>query len=104
MGNATYINSWEDVVFEDRNKDYGAYSLRYGYPYYLTFSALIVMALFLSVMVSHQLLKEKQIQVPDINSGDIIQIPVMLIPSPPIEKPVAPQNKTVVTSVEDWRL
>jgi protein TonB len=104
MGNTISINSWEDVIFEDRNKDYGAYRLSYSYPCYLSFSALIVIALFISVMVLHQLLRENQIQVLDINPGKFIHVPVTLIPSPPIDKPLVPKNKISATSVEDWRL
>jgi periplasmic protein TonB len=89
--------SWEDVVFENRNKDYGAYRLRYSYPYYLTFSTLFVIALFLSIMVGHQLLREKQPQATGAVTGDIIRI-VDPIQPPPIEKNEVP--KPAVTRYE----
>ena len=76
--------NWEDIVFEYRNKDYGAYLLRYNYPYYVTVSALIVIILFLSGMICPQLFKGKQIQE---NSKKLTIINYsQLTPPPPIEK------------------
>jgi periplasmic protein TonB len=74
--------AWEDVVFEGRNKDYGAYRIRYDYPNHLTFSTIFVIALFLSIMIGNQLLNEKRTQVADFPRGDII----------PIVKPELPPN------------
>lgn len=82
MGNLIPNMAWEDVVFEGRNKDYGAYRIRYDYPNHLTFSTIFVIALFLSIMVGHQLLNEKGTQVADFHKGDII----------PIVKPELPPN------------
>jgi periplasmic protein TonB len=85
MGNAISINSWEDVVFEDRNKDYGAYSL---------------ITLFLSVMVVYAVFKEKHAQVTDTTSVIAIPRHITIIPAPPIDKPVSPQKATAVTHVK----
>jgi periplasmic protein TonB len=53
------INNWDELVFEYRHKDYGAYLLRFNYPFYLTISALIVLFIFVSGMVGPGLFKEK---------------------------------------------
>lgn len=98
MGKPIMI-SWEDIVFENRNKDYGAYTLRYGYPYYLTFSALIVIAVFLSSMiVGTRLFKGKNIQ--SKGTTKIVYIDYTeLAPPPPIEKVYVPPPKKETTVV-----
>jgi periplasmic protein TonB len=86
--------NWEDVVFEYRNKDYGAYRLRKNYPYCLTISALIVIILFLSSMVGPQLFKEKQLQEPS-KKLTVIKYSE-LAPPPSIEKIHLPPKTVVV--------
>ena len=89
----SYTN-WEDIVFEHRNKDYGAYLLRYNYPYYLTISALIVMILFISGMFCPRLFIEKQMQV-KIPKKTVIKYARLAQP-PPIEKIYIPPMTTPV--------
>jgi periplasmic protein TonB len=74
MGNIISDMAWEDVVFEGRNKDYGAYRIRYDYPNHLTFSTLFVVALFLTIMTGHRLLSERQTQITDIDDRDLITV------------------------------
>jgi periplasmic protein TonB len=51
--------NWDDLIFEDRYKEYGAYALRRKYPVYVSTAALIVIVLFLAVMYVPPLFKEK---------------------------------------------
>lgn len=92
--NEAYHN-WDDAVFEYRNKDYGAYVLRYSYPSHLTVSALIVIALFLLAMLGLQLFKEKQTQISTLKKIIIIDYAKLASP-PPIEQIKSPPKMTVV--------
>jgi periplasmic protein TonB len=87
--------NWDDLVFDHRNRDYGAYVLRHNYPYYLTISALIVIALFLSAMVSLHLFKEKQIQIATPKKVVVIDYSKLAQP-PPIEQIKSPPKTTII--------
>jgi periplasmic protein TonB len=87
-------NNWDEIVFEHRNKSYGAFVLRYNYPFSLTVSALIVIVVFLSCMLCFFLLKgtpqtsaSKKVTV--LNYSE-------LAPPPPIEKTYVPPKTVVV--------
>jgi periplasmic protein TonB len=73
--NNSYHN-WDDVVFADRHKDYGAYVLRRNYPVYLTVSSLIVIVLFLAFFLVPGLMKGKQswVKGPDVKNTDYIEL------------------------------
>jgi periplasmic protein TonB len=104
MGNLIPNMAWEDVIFEGRNKDYGAYRIRYDYPNHLTFSTLFVVALFLSVILGHWLLNEKHGKVTD-TQGHII--PIINPDRPPdiemdkVTKPAGSRYATPVVTKED---
>jgi protein TonB len=53
---------WDDIVFEYRNRDYGAYLLRYVYPKYLSIAALIVIGAFLIGIIGDQILRKEILQ------------------------------------------
>jgi len=91
MGNLIPKLTWDDVVFEGRNKDYGAYRMRYDYPNHLTFSALFVVALFLSILTGHELLSEKQTLVTDAFDGDLIPV-INPIKPPDVMKDAVPKS------------
>jgi periplasmic protein TonB len=105
MGNLIPNMAWEDVVFEGRNKDYGAYRIRYEYPRHLTFSAIFVISLFLSIIVGHQLLSEKLTQRPSLTSGDVIPIVNPIKPpdiaKDPVPKPTGLRYTVPKVTVED---
>jgi len=81
---------WDEIVFEYRNKDYGAYLLRHNYPHILTVSALIVIILFLSFIVSTLMFKEKN----ELNTSKKVTVInySQLAPPPPVEKIYVPQR------------
>jgi hypothetical protein len=55
--------NWDEIVFEQRNKSYGAYVLRGIYNRYLTIAALTVILLFLIFMVilNYSSINKKQV-------------------------------------------
>lgn len=108
MANDTVYNAvpdLDDIVFENRNKEYGAYALRTNYPKYLTRAFLIGTALFLiAALTPFIIVKLKQMQESekteiDANLVEIQQEDVILEqpkeeeeppppPPPPKEEPV----------------
>lgn len=92
---------WEETVFEHRNREYGAYLLRYSYPCYLTVSALIVISLFLAAMIGMQISKGKKVQVQEIKRVRVINYNELSAP-PPIEKVYVPppEKKIIVEKVK----
>ena len=90
----TLDNNWDNLVFENRRRDYGAYILRYSYPYHITVSALIVITLFISGIICHRLLKGDQIQEP-VKKVLVINYSQLSTP-PPIERIHVPPKTTPV--------
>lgn len=94
------IGSWEEVVFEFRNKAYGAYPLRYNYPFRLTASAMIVILIFLTVMIVLKVSKDHKEQSRQTRKVRVINYSELSAP-PPIEKiyippPPEPEPEEVV--------
>lgn len=88
-----YEKNWTDLVFEDKNKAYGAYQLRQENPR-TTLLAFFVGTAFILSLIGSWLLLSSFSSVPDdgeINDPGIIIRPVDLL-DPPItrEKPVTP--------------
>ena len=88
------IGCWDDLVFEYRSRDYGAYLLRYNYPYYLAASALIVIFSFLAGMVGPRVFGDKQVQVQENKKVRVIDYNELTAP-PPIEKIYIPPKQVV---------
>jgi periplasmic protein TonB len=88
---------WDEIIFENRNRDYGAYILRYNYPRNLTVSTLIVIVIFLSSMLCTQLFKGKH--QPDASKKVTVINYSQLAPPPPIEKTYVPP-KTIKVAQE----
>jgi protein TonB len=93
------IQSWEELVFEHRNKDYGAFYLRYNYPRYLTISALVVIAIFLTFMIGLHNSRNGKKQKYEFKKVNILNYKELSSP-PPIEKTSAPQKKVAVKKQE----
>jgi periplasmic protein TonB len=86
--NSTVIRHWEDVVFENRNKDYGAYLLRKAYAQRLM-TGLGITVVLLSVLLSMQNFRPKkqvtrEVPIPLGTSFDPLP--------PPSIKPQTPRN------------
>jgi periplasmic protein TonB len=110
MSNLTPDTCWEDIVFEGRNKDYGAYPIRYSYPFNLTIASLLVVALFISIIIAPVLFREDQAPInakpqttkPDITIFDPLP-PIehnIVIPKPVVAKPVKIENAVPVITNE----
>lgn len=98
--NKSHFSSWEETVFEHRNKDYGAYLLRYNYPFRLTASALIVILLFLAGMIGLKISRDSKEQMRQTRKVRIVNYSELSAP-PPIEKiyvppPPEPEPEEVV--------
>ena len=52
--------NWDELVFEYRRKDYGAFPMRYNYPYYVSIAAGIVLFIFLCSTVGPKLFGKKE--------------------------------------------
>lgn len=95
MGGKSNTMTWEDTVFEFRNKKYGAYLLRYNYPRHLTISALSVIILFLSVMIGIQISNGEKEHVYDMRHVRAVSYNELTAP-PPIQKKYVPPKKVEV--------
>jgi len=92
-------DNWNDLVFEYRHKEYGAYALRRSYPFYLTVSTLIVLVLFVGGMVGPRMFGEKQVAessaiVKKVQYVDLKEAPPIDridLPKPAVAKYVAPK-------------
>jgi periplasmic protein TonB len=92
MGKSIFV-CWEDLVFEKRNKEYGAYALRYTYPYYLSIAAGIVILAFLIGVLGPVILKEEEVKDTSKKTTHVLDYSQLSAP-PPIEQIQKP--KTVV--------
>lgn len=86
-----YTGSFEDIIFENRNKEYGSYQLRINQNKSLS-KALLITLLFISGIVSIPLIinyftPSKNIQVQSIEKGPVefeqIDIEELILPPPP---------------------
>jgi protein TonB len=92
-------DSWDEIIFEHMNKDYGAYLLRYNYPRYLTISALAVILIFLLFMIGINSSGINKKQTHRIREIKVISYNELSEP-PPIEKTYVPQKKVAVKPPE----
>jgi len=87
---------WEDIVFEKRNKDYGAYALRKSYPRALlrgVLTSLFILGAICSYpMVSKWMSEGTEKKMPFVPVKGIIDIG----PPPPIDKDLKPPPKMEV--------
>ncbi len=85
--NANYL----DILFENRNKDYGAYALRNGYSTRM-FTALIagLVVIFLFVFISNSISNKGSIK-PDVKVNDGIVIRSIEMPKEKIKEPIKPK-------------
>lgn len=83
-----------DILFENRNKEYGAYILRRDYPSHLK-KAVGFMLLFVIVLFLYSMIKPPE-QVKDIfPAWDTTVVVLQNIKEDPIDKPVQQQPRTV---------
>jgi protein TonB len=81
---------WLDVLFQHRNKLYGAYELRRNYPRRLTFSLLLLLAGCLLLIALASLAKKNNGQLSNVVYTDIVFDPYQQDPVPPLKPPPPP--------------
>jgi protein TonB len=90
MRSATDQSSWEDVIFQDRHKDYGAYVLRRSYPKHVLLGALLSVGLLSLVFASPYLAKLfREPEVADVRDLKAVRY-TDLAPPPPIQNTPPP--------------
>ena len=77
-----------DIIFENRNKDYGAYPLRKGYDTRLKTSFLIMLAFLFSMVLLSRLFPAKPLHILYNKIGTIDLLPGVMIEKPVKIKPV----------------
>ncbi len=99
--NTDYRNtSMLDIVFENRNKNYGAYQLRQTQDRYLQIGMFATLV-FVSLLVGGNILREKlqHSATSTYTTGDIILTDVVL-PTPPVTPPPTPKPVEQVAAVQ----
>lgn len=96
----TFFRHWDDVVFENRNKLYGAYLLRREYAGHL-FSGLGVTLIFVALILSLQKIFSADpiapVMQPPVTQGDIKFSQPPVIPArPPRRQPDQPRQSSAV--------
>jgi protein TonB len=86
-----FNKSWVDMVFEGRNKEYGAYQLRTENPR-TTVKSLIIGAVLFTFLVATPKIVEKLGDIASKNKKDDVDkvIEVIDLPPPPVEEPLPP--------------
>lgn len=88
--NMEEVRSWNDIIFENRNREYGAYQLRKGYASSLLTAILITMSLLMVVLFSPAIVSYLQKdQVKEIKPVRKLIYTELSAP-PPIDKPKPP--------------
>ncbi len=89
--------TWEDIVFEYRNKDYGAYRLRHLYPrnIFIAVSSVVAVALLLFIIPMFFGKTEEAEPVQEKKSAKMVYYAELAAP-PPIEKAYTPPPQTTV--------
>jgi periplasmic protein TonB len=101
------MQSWEEILFDDRNKAYGSYQLRKKYTKYL-FSGFVIAVLLILVPSSIAFYESKMLNnydnLPYIVSVELDQLPDMessFTPPPPMEKKSEPDQQEQVPVIVD---
>ena len=101
------MQSWEEILFDDRNKAYGSYQLRKKYTKYL-FSGFVIAVLLILVPSSVAFYESKMLNnydnLPYIVSVELDQLPDMessFTPPPPMEKKSEPEQQEQVPVIVD---
>jgi protein TonB len=90
--------TWEDIVFESRNKEYGAYPIRKSYNENISKSSLIALlfATFVFGCLQIASLMHVKIKIPvSVTDHGGFTNPPIIIPNPPVKPPTAKVEKSV---------
>jgi protein TonB len=91
--NAFETKTWDDLVFENKNKEYGAYLVRKSYSQNITAGLGISVSLACLMLIAPQIISKLTGTPPIVNPiVDIIELPIVdFIQPPPVEPPPAQQ-------------
>lgn len=85
---------WEDILFENKNKDYGAYTLRKSYNSYLLKATLVASGSLIFALSFPKIMDMFSSNVPEVRQEQVATVQYLeLAPPPPIEKQMAPPPK-----------
>jgi len=103
MSAAVDNKKWEDIIFEDRNKAYGAYFLRKSYSKHVVLGAVLTVGLFVLIFASPyiaEFLKGQQEEVvtetKTVKYTDLAPPPPIQNTPPPPQINIPPPVKTVI--------
>jgi periplasmic protein TonB len=106
ISNAAKAEFLEDIVFEGRNHNYGAYTLRKNYSSNLLVSLISVSAFAIAIVLLaflHSTMNPPAVQPPDkfvINTGPVVwDSPKFELPEPPAKNPAAKNDQPVNENV-----
>jgi periplasmic protein TonB len=102
MSYLLFKKSWKDIVFESRNKSYGAYELREQYDGYIT-KAVIIAVLFAGLSIGGPMIYKALVPEPKIEEMEMIEVDLAKLPPPPEnpnEPPPPPPPKIEMPKVE----
>lgn len=88
-----YETGWLNLVFEGKNKEYGAYQLRQENPrttFFAFILGLLCIAVFAIVMLLASCDKAAAMPIPEDVLGPVIKLDNLRPNNPPVKKPVAP--------------
>lgn len=86
-----------DIIFDQRNKDYGAYALRRNYPKHLLFALAGTAAMILSFILLNLSKKETAVVIPKESTDRSHKLIIIELPriEPPVETRQTPRQKPV---------
>lgn len=102
MSYTLFKKSWKDLIFERRNKEYGAYELREEYDGYIT-KAVIIAVLFAGLSIGGPMLYKILVPDPKVEKEQLIEVDLAKLPPPPEnpnEPPPPPPPKIEMPKVE----
>lgn len=102
MSYALFKKSWKDIVFERRNKAYGAFELREEYDNYIV-RALIIAVLFAALSIGGPMIYKLLKPEPKVEVEEMIEVDLAKLPPPPEnpnEPPPPPPPKIEMPKVE----
>lgn len=102
MSDLLFKQSWKDIVFKNRNKEYGAYQLREEYDGYIS-KAIIISTLFGALALGGPLLYKKFAPDAAIEKEVMVEVDLAKLPPPPEninEPPPPPPPKIEMPKVE----
>lgn len=88
--------SWDDIIFENRNQEYGAYPIRKNYSFNLLVSLAVTTTVLVSVLLIPRLISTKEVVV----AAPKKLVYTELMAPPPIDKPKPPPPQIILPKLQ----